>query len=50
VGEAGCIGSPAAVTAAIEDALIAYDARITRTPVTPARILEIVAAAEGAAV
>jgi carbon-monoxide dehydrogenase large subunit len=50
VGEAGCIGSPAAVTAAIEDALAPYGARITETPVTPADIVELVASAEPAAV
>jgi carbon-monoxide dehydrogenase large subunit len=50
VGEAGCIGSPAAVTAAIEDALAPYGVRITETPVTPADIVELVASAEPAAV
>ncbi len=50
VGEAGAIGSPAAVVAAIEDALRPYDARITETPVTPAAILELVQTAETAEV
>jgi carbon-monoxide dehydrogenase large subunit len=50
VGEAGCIGSPAAVAAAIEDALAPYGVRITKTPVTPADIVEMVARAEPAAV
>jgi carbon-monoxide dehydrogenase large subunit len=45
VGEAGAIGSPAAVVAAIEDALAPYGARITETPVTPAAIVEMVARA-----
>ena len=39
VGEAGAIGSPAAVVGAIEDALSEYGARITETPVTPAAIV-----------
>jgi carbon-monoxide dehydrogenase large subunit len=46
VGEAGVIGSPAAVVAAIEDALAPYGARITETPVTPADIVEMVVAGE----
>ena len=50
VGEAGAIGSPAAVVAAIEDALAPYDARITETPVTPAAIVEMVAEGERAKV
>jgi carbon-monoxide dehydrogenase large subunit len=49
VGEAGVIGSPAAVVSAIEDALSPYGVRITETPVTPAAILEMVATAEPAA-
>lgn len=39
VGEAGAIGSPAAVVAAIEDALAPYGASFTELPVTPDRIL-----------
>lgn len=50
VGEAGAIGSPAAVVAAIEDALSPYGVRITATPVTPAKIVEMVSVAEAAAV
>jgi carbon-monoxide dehydrogenase large subunit len=50
VGEAGAIGSPAAVVAAIEDALAPYSVRITETPVTPAAILEMVAGTEVASV
>jgi len=42
VGEAGTIGSPAAVVAAIEDALSAYGVRINETPVTPSAILAMV--------
>ncbi len=50
VGEAGAIGSPAAVVAAIEDALEPYHARITETPVTPAAIVEMVTRAQLASV
>ena len=46
VGEAGAIGSPAAVVAAIEDALAPYGVRINETPVTPSAILDMVAARE----
>jgi carbon-monoxide dehydrogenase large subunit len=46
VGEAGTIGSPAAVVGAIEDALSRYDVRINETPVTPSVILKMVAARE----
>jgi carbon-monoxide dehydrogenase large subunit len=41
VGEAGVIGAPAAVVSAIEDALRAYDVRISATPVTPATLLDL---------
>jgi carbon-monoxide dehydrogenase large subunit len=50
VGEAGAIGSPSAVVAAIEDALAEYGARITETPVTPAAIVAMVAEADLASV
>jgi aerobic carbon-monoxide dehydrogenase large subunit len=46
VGEAGTIGSPAAVVAAIEDALAAYGVRINETPVTPSAILSLIAQRE----
>ncbi len=39
VGEAGAIGSPSAVIAAIEDALSPFDVTITELPLTPAKIL-----------
>lgn len=48
VGEAGAIGSPAAVTGAIEDALRPFGATITRLPVTPETILALIAAGEPA--
>jgi carbon-monoxide dehydrogenase large subunit len=41
VGEAGVIGAPAAIVAAIEDALRDYGVKISATPVTPATILEL---------
>src|SRR5918999_1277190 len=46
VGEAGTIGSPAAVVSAIEDALAAYGVRIKETPVTPSTILSMLAERE----
>jgi len=49
VGEAGAIGSPAAVVAAVEDALSPFGVRIRETPVTPERILRLLSAARGAA-
>lgn len=50
VGEAGAIGSPAAVVAAIEDALSPLGVRINQTPVTPERIVALVRAAPKRAV
>ncbi|MBI3764259.1 MAG: xanthine dehydrogenase family protein molybdopterin-binding subunit [Chloroflexi bacterium] len=38
-GEAGIIGSPAAVVNAIEDALRPFDVKFTQTPITPDTIL-----------
>jgi carbon-monoxide dehydrogenase large subunit len=40
VGEAGTAGAPAAVMNAINDALAPLDARVTRMPFTPERILQ----------
>jgi carbon-monoxide dehydrogenase large subunit len=40
VGEAGTAGAPAAVMNAINDALIPFNARVTRMPFTPERILQ----------
>ena len=37
-GEGGAIPAPAAIVAAVEDALRAYNIEITSIPVTPARI------------
>ena len=41
VGEGGAISPPAALANAIEDALAPFGARITETPVTPARIVAL---------
>lgn len=41
VGEGGAIGAPAAVTNAIEDALVPFGVRITEQHLPPARILEL---------
>ncbi|HJT60039.1 MAG TPA: xanthine dehydrogenase family protein molybdopterin-binding subunit [Burkholderiales bacterium] len=40
VGEAGTAGAPAAVMNAINDALVPLNARVTRMPFTPERILQ----------
>jgi len=45
VGEAGIVGSPSAVVAAVEDALRPFGARITSMPVTPDAILQVIDAA-----
>lgn len=42
IGEAGAIGSPSAVVAAIEDALRPFGARIAEMPVTPEKVLALV--------
>ncbi len=46
VGEGGAISPPAAVANAIEDALAPWGVRITATPVSPARIVGLLAARE----
>jgi carbon-monoxide dehydrogenase large subunit len=40
-GEAGTIGAPAAISGAIEDALRPYGVKVTRLPVNPSRIIEM---------
>jgi carbon-monoxide dehydrogenase large subunit len=42
VGEAGAIGSPAAIVAAVEDALAPFGVRIRQTPVTPDLIVRLI--------
>jgi carbon-monoxide dehydrogenase large subunit len=46
VGECGVVPVAAAVVSAIEDALSPYDVRITRTPITPADIVSLLAEAK----
>ena len=46
VGEAGAIGSPSAVIAAIEDALSDFGVTITEMPLGPAKIVELIEGAE----
>jgi carbon-monoxide dehydrogenase large subunit len=41
-GEGGVIGSVPALANAIEDALQAFGARITRLPVRPERVIELI--------
>jgi carbon-monoxide dehydrogenase large subunit len=43
VGECGVVPIAAAVVSAIEDALTPYNVRITRTPITPADIVALIA-------
>ena len=45
-GEGGTIGPPAALAAAVEDALAPFGARITETPLSPAVILKALRAAK----
>jgi carbon-monoxide dehydrogenase large subunit len=40
--ESGTIGAPAAIVSAIEDALREYGVRVTDSPVTPPRLLELI--------
>ena len=47
VGEGGAIGAPPAVVNAIADALAPFGVEITRLPLTPAAIVELIQAAEG---
>jgi carbon-monoxide dehydrogenase large subunit len=42
-GEVGTIPAAAAVISAIEDALAPFGVRITQSPVTPARLVELMA-------
>jgi carbon-monoxide dehydrogenase large subunit len=45
VGEGGAIGAPPAVVNAIADALVPFGAEITRLPLTPPAIVELIGAA-----
>ncbi len=46
-GEGGTIPAPAAIANAVEDALRPFRARVTRAPVTPARIVDAIYAGGG---
>jgi carbon-monoxide dehydrogenase large subunit len=50
IGEAGAIGSPSAVVAAVEDALRPFGVTITELPVTPDKIVAWIGAAQPEAV
>jgi carbon-monoxide dehydrogenase large subunit len=45
VGESGCVPAPAAIIAAVEDALTPFGVTITEYPATPARLHALIAAA-----
>ena len=47
-GEGGTIPAPAAIVSAIEDALAPFGVSIAECPITPARIVELIAAGERA--
>jgi carbon-monoxide dehydrogenase large subunit len=46
LGEGGAISPPAAIANAIEDALQPFGVKITQTPVSPARVLELIRRAQ----
>jgi carbon-monoxide dehydrogenase large subunit len=48
MGEGGAIAPPAAVLNAVNDALRRLGAEVNETPITPERVLDAIAAAEGA--
>jgi carbon-monoxide dehydrogenase large subunit len=45
IGEGGAIAPPAAIGNAVNDALRSYGAELLRSPMTPRRVLEAIAAA-----
>jgi carbon-monoxide dehydrogenase large subunit len=47
IGEGGAIGPPAAIANAVNDALAGIGARIDALPITPARLMAAIMAAEG---
>ena len=47
VGEIGVIPAPAAVVSAVEDALAPFGVRIAQMPITPHKLLEMIAQAKG---
>jgi carbon-monoxide dehydrogenase large subunit len=46
VGEGGCIGAPAALCSAIEDALSPYNVKITEQHLPPYKVLELIGSIE----
>ena len=49
VGESGCIPTPAAIVAAIEDALEPFDVKLNQAPLTPAVLWELIRSASDSA-
>lgn len=47
VGEAGCIGTPTVVMAAVENALAPFGVRVSASPLTPERVLAMIEQARG---
>jgi carbon-monoxide dehydrogenase large subunit len=43
IGEGGAISPPAAIANAVEDALSPFGVRVTRAPLGPSRVLELIA-------
>jgi aerobic carbon-monoxide dehydrogenase large subunit len=48
IGEGGAISPPAAIANAVEDALAPWGARVTRAPLGPSMVLDLIAEAGGA--
>jgi carbon-monoxide dehydrogenase large subunit len=46
LGEGGAISPPAAIANAIEDALAPFGVKVTQTPLSPARVLELIQGAQ----
>lgn len=46
VGEGGAVPAPAALAAAVEDALHQFEAEIAQIPITPSRVIGLIAAAQ----
>src|SRR5688500_20328029 len=44
IGEGGAISPPAALANAVEDALAPFGVRVTRAPLGPSRVLELITA------
>jgi aerobic carbon-monoxide dehydrogenase large subunit len=46
IGEGGAISPPAAIANAVEDALVPWGVRVTRVPLGPSTVLDLIAAAQ----